>query len=266
MVFCLLLFSVPTATAAPIDTLSAKIVYQRDSGIYEISVGEKTAHLLVNYGTNPRWSPDGQQIAFIHDNAIMLLSKKTGKIQLLARAGKARSLCFYSDGKSIIYTDNKLLRRVTIASGKISTLLTNGPFYEVDMADENTRLAVTVKTLFSYKVQVFDLHNGSARTVSKGCSASLSPDGNMVTVNSKNHRILSMFDWKNLTKTTQIHAPKDLQFDNQLWSNNLNWLSSTAGGDVKNIYLHHFPTDTSYRITTSGDCDRADLYVLAVSP
>ncbi len=265
-VLCFLLFSVSTATAAPIDKLSAKIVYQRADGIYEIAVGEKTAHRLVNYGTNPRWSPDGQKLAFIHGNAIMLLSKKTGKIQLLAKAAKAKSLCFYPDGKSVVYTDDKLLRLVTIASGKISTLLTSGPFYEVDMADKSNRLAVTVKTLFSYKVQVFDLQNGSARTVSKGCSASLSPDGNMVTVNSQSHRVLSLFDWKNLTKVAQIHAAPGLQFDNQLWSNNPEWLSSTTGGDIRNIYLHHFPSDTSYQITTSGDCDRADLYVLTTTP
>ena len=265
-VLCFLLFSVSTATAAPIDKLSAKIVYQRPDGIYEIAVGEKTAHRLVNYGTNPRWSPDGQQVAFIHGNAIMLLSKKTGKIQLLAKATKAKSLCFFPDGKSVVYTDNKFLRLVTIASGKISTLLTGGPFYEVDMADNNNQVAVTVKTLFSYKVQVINLQNGSIHTVSKGCSASLSPDGNTVTVNSQNHRVLSIFDWKQLTRVAKIHAPTGLQFDNQLWSNSPEWLSSTAGGDIGNIYLHHFPSDTSYRITSSGDCDRADLYVQTASP
>ncbi len=265
-VFCFLLFSVSTATAAPIDKLSAKIVYQKTDGIYELTVGEKTAHRLVNYGTNPRWSPDGQQVAFIHGNAIMLLSKATGKIQLLARAVKAKSLCFYPDGKSVVYTDNKLLRLVTIANGKIRTLLTGGPFYELDMADNNNRLTVTVKTLFSYKVQVINLQNGSTRTVSKGCSASLSPDGNTVTVNSQNHRVLSLFDWKNLTKVTQIHAAASFKFDNQLWSNNPEWLSSTTGGDIKNIYLHHLPSDSSYRITSTGDCDRADLYVQTASP
>lgn len=266
ILFCFLLFSVSAATAAPIDTLSGKIVYQTPAGIYEIAVGEKTPYRLVDYGTNPRWSPDGKQIAFVHNNAIMLFSKKTGKIKQLAKAEKAKSLCFYPDGQSVVFTDNKLLRRVEIANGKITTLLAGGPFYEVDMASKGNRLAATVKTLTSYKVQVFDQKSGSVRTVSRGCSASLSPDGDMVTVNTKKHRVLSLFNWENLKEVGQIHAPSGMQFDNQLWSNNPEWLSSTTEGELNNIFLHHASSDTSYQITTSGDCDRADLYVTPVQP
>jgi len=266
MVFYFLLFSAFTASAAPIDKLSGKIVYQTTDGIYEITVGEKIAHRLIDYGVNPRWSPDGQQIAFIHGNAIMLFSKKTGEIKRLAMAGKARSLCFYPDGKSVIFTDNKHLRLVTIANNKTTTLLTGGPFYEIDMADKMNRLAATVKTFTGYRVRIFDLQNNSERTVSKGCSASLSPDGNMVTVNSQNHHVLSLFNWKNLKEVAQIHAPSGMQFDNQLWSNNPEWLSSTSEGEINNIYLHHLPSDTSYQISTSGDCDRADLYVTTTQP
>ena len=266
MVFCFLLFLVSTATAAPIDKLFGKIVYQTPAGIYEIIPGTKTPYRLIDYGTNPRWSPDGKHIAFIHGNAIMLFSKKAGTIKRLATAGKAKSLCFYPDGKSVVFTDNKLLRLVEIANGKVITLLTGGPFYEVDMAGKGNRLAATVKTFTGYKVQVFDLQSGSVRTVSRGCSASLSPDGNLVTVNTQKHRVLSFFNWENLKEVAQIHAPSGMQFDNQLWSNNPEWLSSTSEGEVNNIFLHHAPSNTSYQMTTSGDSDRADLFVITVQP
>ncbi len=116
-----------------------------------MTVGENTPHCLVNYGTNPRWSPDGKHIAFIHDNTIMLFSKNTDKIKQLAKAGKAKALCFYPDGKSIIYTNNKNLRRVDISNGKVTPLLTGDSFYEVDMAVKGNGLATTVKTITGYK-------------------------------------------------------------------------------------------------------------------
>jgi hypothetical protein len=64
----------------------------------------------------------------------------------------------------------------------------------------------------------------------------------------------------------QIHAAAGLQFDNQLWSNNPEWISSTTEGAKNDIYLHHFSSDTSYKITNSGDCDRSDLYVTQIQP
>jgi len=69
-----------------IDTLLVKIVYQKPDGIYTIKTGEKSPQRLINYGTNPRWSPDGKRITFIHGNAIMLFTVKNEKVRQVATA------------------------------------------------------------------------------------------------------------------------------------------------------------------------------------
>lgn len=271
LVFCF--FSWSSATAQPVnnktaflDKLTGKVVFQRPDGIYLMEVGEESQQRLVDYGTNPRWSPNGKQIAFIHGNAIMLVTERNGKVKHLATAGKAKALCFDPDGRSVLFTDNNLLRRVNIRNKKVKTLLKGDRLYEVDMAKDGRRLAATVKTLTGFKVRIFDLKTGSDQTVSKGCSASLSPDGSRVTVNGSKHRVLHLYRWQDLKRAGKIHAPVGRRFDNQFWSNNPQWLTSTTEGKRNDIFLHHVTSDTSYQLTTSGDCDRADLYVQKILP
>ena len=254
------------AETAFIDKLVGKVVYQRHDGIYLIRTGDKSPQRLVGYGTSPRWSPDGKRIAFVHGNAIMLFTERSGKVKQLATASKAKALCFYPDGQSVIYTDDNVLRQVEIINGKVTTLLKGGEFHEVDIAGGGIRLAATVRTPIGFKVRVFDLRTGSGRTVSRGCSASLSPDGSRVTVNGREHRVLHLYQWDSLKNAGQIHAPAGRRFDNQFWSNSHQWLVSTAEGKHNDIFLHHVASDTAYQITTSGDCDRADLYVSRMLP
>ncbi|AGF79149.1 hypothetical protein UWK_02613 [Desulfocapsa sulfexigens DSM 10523] len=259
-------YSHAATETALVDKLIGKIVYQRPDGIYMITVGEKSPQHLLNYGTNPRWSPNGKQIAFVHGNAILILTVKDGTVKQLATASKAKALCFFPDGKSVIFTDDKLLRRVDIKSRKIKTLLQGEQFYEVDIAKDGKRLTATVRGLTGFKVRIYDLQSNSNHTVSRGCSASISPDGSKVTVNGGKHRILHIHQWDSLKKIGQIHAPTGKQFDNQLWSNSPQWLVSTTEGKRRDLFLHHINSDSSFQITTSGDCDRGDLYVSRMLP
>jgi hypothetical protein len=87
-----------------------------------------------------------------------------------------------------------------------------------------------------------------------------------VTVLGGDHEKLFFHRWDNLQRSGYVSAPAGMKFDNQYWSNHQQWIISTSEGAHHDIYVHHVPSDTAYRVTTSGDCDRGDLYVTDFLP
>ena len=245
-----------------------KIVYQRPDGIYLLDLRDKTPKRVVPYGTYPRWSPDGGRFVFVHGNDIMLADAEGREVRKIAVAERARAVCFAPDGKSVLFSDGRFLKKVEVATGLVTTLLQNNEFREFDLAPDGTRLAATVRTLLGTKVLAFDLAGGrKERTVaSNGCSASLSPDGQLITVNGASHKKLDLYDWQTLRPAGAVSAPAGFKFDNQYWSNHPEWLVSTSEGSRQDIYLHHIPSNTASRVTSSGNCDRADLFVTEFIP
>lgn len=241
---------------------SGKVVYQRPDGIYTITIGAPKPQRLVEYGTYPRWSPDGRFVAFVAGNRIMLVSALGGEPQFIASATKAKAVCFSPDGRSLLFTDGINLRRVDLKQKNITTVLEGYEFLEIDAAGNGSRLAATIRTLTGFSVRAFDLHTGENRLVARGCAASLSPDGSIITVNGRKHNTLNMYQWDSLKQVNQIDAPANGKFDNHFWSNSQSWVVSTSEGERHDIYIHHVPSNTSYRITTSGDCDRGDFFSL----
>lgn len=261
----LVLVIAPTKATAkqtdPIAGLIGQVVYQRPNGIYVQTIGNPSANRIAAQGTKPRWSPDGKKIAFFQGNAVMLYSLQKNRSKQVAMAASPQALSFSSNGKALYFSDGKLLQKVTLKNGKLTTVYEGTPFLEIDTAGKGKRLAVTTKTFTGFRVEAIDLTNGTRRTVSKGCSASLSPGGKWITVNGPKHRSLFFYDWQNLQRVGRVSGPNNRRFDNQQWSNHPLWLASTTEGKAKDIFLHHAPSNSAYQITSSGDCDRADLFV-----
>ncbi len=251
----------PTETTAILGKLSAKIVYQRPDGLYVMQIGDSRPQRITDHGSHPRWSPDGNQITYVHDNTIMLITDAEHHPIRLATVEKAKAVVFEPDGKSIIFTNAQKLQKVEISNGKVTTLLENKKIKEIDTSSAINRLAMTIRSGFGFSVMTLDTVSNKLRKVAKGCSASLSPDGNVVTVNNKDHTRLQMYNWKTLQKVGHISSPPGLKFDNQFWSNHPQWLVSTSEGQTNDIFIHHLTSDSSFQLTSTGDCDRADLYV-----
>jgi uncharacterized membrane protein YbhN (UPF0104 family) len=239
-----------------------KVVFQRPDGIFTLTIGEKQERQLTTSGSYPRWSPDGKQIAFVDDNRIEIMTAAGENIRELARtAGKAYAVCFHPDGHSVLFTDQEKIQRVEIDGGKVTTVVSGNEFLELDLSHNGGILVATEKRLGGYRVVAFNLAEGSRHTISRGCSASISPDGRLITVNSSDHRELYLFGSQDNIRHSVLPMIEGKKFDNQFWSNNQDWLASKSEGDAENIYLHHIPSSSGFQITFSGHCDRPDYFL-----
>ena len=243
------------------DKIAGWVVYQRPDGIYKTRVDKRQSQRLVENGTYPRWSPDGKMIAFLRGRAIMVMTSEGGRPQEIAAVDRPRAVCFHPDGRRVLFTDGKIIRSVRLSDRKVQTVLRGYDFRELDISADGTNLVATVKTATGYYVKTFELDAKRSRTVSRGCSASISPDGKYVTVNGDKHKRLNLYQWDSLRLTGYVNAPEHNRFDNQYWSNHPDWLVSTSEIKGNDIYIHQISTNRTYGITAYGDCDRGDLFV-----
>ncbi len=238
------------------------VVYQRPDGIYSARAGLPQEKRLSKNGSAPRWSPDGKMIVYVHDNEIKVMDRKGGNKITVASAKKGKAVCFGPFGKTILFTDYKTIRRVNLKTGTVETILKGDyEFREVDIGTRGRILAVTVRTPFGIQVRRIDLKTGQREKVARGCSAAVSPDLKYITVNGRKHKFLRLYNLNTLRLEKHLSAPPGRRFDNQFWSNHQDWLVSKSEDDAENVFIHHLPTDSSYRVTTSGHCDRPDFFV-----
>lgn len=240
---------------------AGKVVYQRPDGIFTVRIGDKNEIQLSNSGTAPRWSPDGTQITYVDGNKIMLMNGNGQNKRQLADTSKGKAACFHPSGRSVLYTNHDKIEMVTISNGDINVLATGNEFFELDISHDGKFLAVTEKSLFGYQVRVINVDSGDHTTMASGCSASMSPNGSLITVNDSSHRKLHIYARQSAEIVGSIDMVDNLKFDNQLWSNTKNWIASKSEGESQNIYLHHVPSSAGFQATFSGQCDRPDFFI-----
>ena len=242
--------------------MQAAVVYQRDDGIYKTVVGNVAAELLVKNGTYPRWSPDGQFIAFLIGNKIMRMTSNGKNIELLVAADDARALAYHPNGEEVLYIDGKTIYAVVIKARQVRTIAKGHRFRELDITKNGSRLAVTIKDpLRSYQVYGFSLRSNTNRRLGWGCSAGMPPSGKLVSNLQSGHKKMALIDWSTGETRFTIDAPPGEKFDNQAWSNEEDWLVSESEVNGHNIYVHEISANRATRVTEGGNDQRPDLHI-----
>ncbi len=249
--------------ATPTNPPKGVVVFQKSDGIYTVLVGKKKENRLIDFGGYPRWSADGKKIAFIDDNRIMMMTSQGQQVKELATTSRGIAVCFHPDGHSILFTDKKSIKQVDIHTTTITTIATGNEFFELDISNDGRTLVVTEKEIGGYRVVAIDLATNKHTRISRGCSASISPNGNNITVSSQDHRELLLFNRQKNKIVSSLQMIKALTFDNQYWSNSPDWITSQSEDTGDNIFLHHVPTSAGFQLTFTGGCDRPDYFIFS---
>ena len=250
------------------NRIEGKVVFHRtpkgEDKPHEIAVlqvGSTKAKTIIIDGMKPRWSPDGEYIAFLRGNDIMHARSDGKKVEKLTTANVGFALAYHPDGKHVVYTDHKEAKSVNIETKEVKVLLKHDEFKEIDISKDGNMLIATQKKFGGYSVRAYNLSSGDGWVIGNGCSTSFSPDFTKTINNLHGHKELAIRDVKSKEILQKISAPTDQRFDNQTWSNHPDWIVSVNEGRFNEIFVHYLPDNTNYQITRLGNTDYPNLFL-----
>lgn len=243
----------------PSELDDAKWVFESDQGIFIQKSNQPEARLLVEGAKWPRFGPNGDVVAFLRGNEVCLITLDTKEIQVLAETSTPKTLVVTASGEEIWFSEGKEMKAVKIDSGEIRSLVNDGEFLEVDAGPDGKTLLATVKSL-GFRVKWFDLSNNTSKTLDKGCSASLSPDGFLATNNVDGHKRLAILNVNDGSLKTSVLAPQGIHTDNQFWSNHADWIAS-IDEDAGHILAHRVSDGKVWKLSNKDGGDRPDLWI-----
>lgn len=250
--------------ALPLETppglAGARLVYQRPDGLYLRVLGKGRPRRLASEGTWPRWAPDGRSIVFLRGNRIMRLDLESGAEVTVAEMKNPRTLAVHPDGRQVLVADGQTVKAVALADGQTTTVHSGVVFHELDVAAGGGFWVGTVKSL-GWRVRRVDWPSGKSTDLARGCSASLSPDGRLATVNLDGHEQLALVDARTGREQKRLSSPEGLKLDNQKWSNHPDWIAGIVEGAAQDIFVQRAGDGRVWRVTDEGDADRPDLRV-----
>ncbi|MEI6970393.1 MAG: hypothetical protein WCL44_02665 [bacterium] len=236
-------------------------VYQHEGEILLKSLDTNSPPVrIAQSGSFPRFSPDGTQVAFVGSNRIMLANCDGTGLRALADARKGKAVAFHPNGNEVLFTDGEYIKAVTISNGSVRIVASGYRFQGMDVSPDGSLLVTTVRSM-GVSIRLFDLVNGGSRSLMTGCSASFSPDGELVTCNQNDHSRLNIIQHSTGKNVGSVSAPAGMKFDNQFWSNDPDWLVSVSEGPAQDIFIHHAASNLYFRVTGTGNCDRPDLFI-----
>jgi dipeptidyl aminopeptidase/acylaminoacyl peptidase len=249
----------PASHGMPEAGMSGKVVYQRGSDIYVQAIGGKPS-LLQRGASHPRWSPDGRTVAVVGERRILLIDVESGDSRSVAEVRSPRTVAWHPSGRFVYFSDGDKVREVDIVSGRDRSVISGHKMLELDVGPDG-RTLVGTRQRFGYSIMVFDIESGDVRSLESGCSASISPDGTLITNLLDGHQRLALLATSDGSRQRILEAPAGITYDNQFWTNHPDWIAGETEGSTTDIVLINARDGHVRQITEVGDASRADVYL-----
>jgi hypothetical protein len=253
-----------SAESTPIaeSSLSYSVAYQRGDDVF-VKDHDAEPRLLVRNATHPRWDPDGSRVATVSARNILVVDAHSGEATTVATAADPVTVAWHPSGERLFFTDRNMVRIVDLETQAVSTVVEGHRVLELDVAPDGTTLVGTVRRS-GYAIRVFDLEAGNSRNIARGCSASISPDGKMVTNLLSGHRNLDLIKPANGDRVRLLDAPDGVVYDNQYWTNHPDWIAGELEGDKRDIVLINATDGRVRRVTDEGTASRGDVFIRSI--
>lgn len=241
----------------------ALLLYHDNKGILLSRPASGSAPVRVTRdGRYPRWFPDGRRFVFIRGGNVVLHDLADESEIVLAAPGNPSAVAVNAVGDEVLYIADKAIYRVRDVTGTRETLRVDKLLHGADfreLAMRGNRIVTTTKTqLRGYGVYLHEPPYGDGRRLGKGCSAGLSPDGTIATVNLRGHTKLALIDLPGGKARHVVPTPPGLALDNQCWSNHPDWI--TAVSHENRVYLQRVPDGAVWAVI-GPDGDRPSLFI-----
>lgn len=248
------------------DTLGgAHLLYEREGGIFYAIPGKGPAVKVVDQGSWPRWFPAGDAFVFVRDDDLLVYTFSNNQERAVYRADegghKPLSPDVHPVSGEIWFIAGNQIKSVDIKNGQVGSRFSGNDFRELDISPDGTFAAVTVKRLAGYQVERIDLVDGSFRKIGRGCSASISGNGALITVNLAGHTRLAMHDSISGNPLKILESPNQLKLDNQKCSNHPDWMVGIAEDRERAVILQNTADGRAWQLVGESGCDRPDLLI-----
>lgn len=252
--------------------ITGKVVYVKNGKVRAHQLGNNN-YTELGDGDFARWSPTGQKVAVKYGSIIYVVDADgSNRVELAADAegDKNCPLEFHTNGKEVLYINNKRIMAVDIET-KTKRVLVDFVTCtgEIGMASEKNRVVCRD----GHILRAIDLDT-KKHTVfhDDNCSAGISPDGNLVTLNDNGvpHHLNVYIKKLNAScsgssKYLSIShgvMPGEIMGDNHHWSNHKDWITC-EGDKLRNgvPFMINIATQKGYEMVNVEGTKYPDLWV-----
>ncbi len=216
--------------------------------VYRAAVGAKPQELYKGDAAHACWSVDGTYVFFVKGNGEIWRMRNDGSEAMRIAKGKNCKYCpigvYRPDPELVLYVEGRRFFTISARTGTKTEIHSDSRSYsgEIAMSSDGKRMAARAGDSL-YKIVV----GGRSSKYSPKCSASISPDGEMLTRNLGGHTSLAIYRWKG-GKPKVLKAPRGVRWDNQKFAANSDEYIVYRIENRSAVGVVHVPTGRHIRI------------------